>query len=87
MDETDSTEKGEGDGEGDSVGDEVNGGRIGLDVWLSLVEAISDLTKYDWEKVFKMSALEFFAFLSYVKMKRLREKREIEEFRRKNKIK
>lgn len=48
---------------------------------------MSDLTKYDWEKTFRMSAVEFFAFLTYVNYKRTLENRRIEEFRRKNKIK
>lgn len=38
---------------------------------------MSDLTKYDWEKVFRMSALEFFVFLKYVNYKRAKEEREM----------
>jgi hypothetical protein len=29
------------------------------------VKAVSDLTRYDWEKTFKMSAMEFFVFLEF----------------------
>lgn len=54
---------------------------------LSLVEAVSDLTKYNWGEVFEMSIYEFFAFLSYYNYKAAIQKRELEEWKRKNKIK
>lgn len=43
------------------------------------MEAVSDLTKYDWEKVFKMSAMEFFVFLSYENYKRRKQAAEIKK--------
>ena len=75
--------EGEGNVEGDGVGNEVNGGRIKLHIWLGLVEAVSDLTKYDFQKTFAMSVMEFFAFISYINYKRTKERLEIEKFRKK----
>lgn len=47
-------------------------------VWISLVEAVSELTKYDFEKVFNMEAIEFFSFVTYCRFKAEKEKRRIE---------
>jgi len=44
---------------------------------------VSDLTKYDWEKVFRMSAMEFFAFLQYSNYRVRREEARIKKLRRK----
>lgn len=79
-------EEGQGEVESNRVGDETNGGRIKLHIWLSLIEAVSDLTKYDFQKTFAMSVYEFFAFISYINYKRTKEKAEIDKFRRQNKI-
>lgn len=45
---------------------------------MACVEAVSDLTKLTWPKVFQMSAVEFFAFLSYVNYKRRKEEQELQ---------
>ena len=58
-----------------------------MTTWLSFVEAVSDLTKYDWEKTFAMSIMEFFAFLSYVNYKRTIEQKKLEDWKRRNRIK
>ena len=50
---------------------------------MALVEAVSDLTKYDFEKVFKMQAVEFFAFVAYCRWKQEREKRGMEAINKK----
>lgn len=42
-----------------------------------MVTAVSDLTKYDFEKVFKMEALEFFAMVSYISFRNERDKRRL----------
>lgn len=52
-------------------------------VWISLVEAVSDLTKYDFEKVFQMQVIEFFAFLGYVRFKNERERKRLESLNKK----
>ena len=56
-----------------------------MHLWLTCVQAVSDLTKYDWEKVFKMSALEFFAFLSFVNYQRRKEQLEMQRINAKYK--
>lgn len=40
---------------------------------------MSDLTKYDWEKVFRMSAMEFFTFLQYHNYKVRKQDQEIKK--------
>ena len=58
-----------------------------MTVWLSFVDAVSDLTKLNWPEVFNMSVMEFFAFLSYQIYKNEKEKRQFEEWKRKNRVK
>lgn len=86
MAKADSTEGTEGMDKGDEPANETDDGRTSMRTWLSLVEAISDLTKYDWEKTFKMCVVEFFSFLSYVNYKRKKQEQEIREFKIKNKL-
>ena len=56
-------------------------------VWLSLVEAVSDLTKLNWPEIYSMCAMEFFAYVTYVNYKRRKELDEIRKFKAKNKLK
>lgn len=56
-----------------------------MHLWLTCVQAVSDLTKYDWEKVFQMSAMEFFAFLSFVNYQRRKEQLEMQRINAKYK--
>lgn len=44
---------------------------------------MSDLTKYDFEKVFNMEAVEFFAFVSYCRYKADRERKRMESINKK----
>ena len=79
---TSSTERREGDGGSNEDTVEPGDGRIRGTVWLSCVEAVSDLTKYDWEKVFRMSAMEFFVFLAYHNYKVKKQEQEIKKIRK-----
>lgn len=54
-------------------------------MWLDAVRAVSEYTRYDWEKIFRMSAMEFFAFLAYVNFDKRREERRIRSIGRKRK--
>lgn len=45
---------------------------------------MSDLTKYDWEKVFRMSALEFFVFLKYFNYREAKKQRELQKMMKKH---
>ena len=47
------------------------------------MKAVSDLTKYDWEKVFRMSALEFFVFLKLHNYLVAKEEREMKKIMKK----
>lgn len=78
------TEGEEGDAGGDGDTDGADNGRVSGTVWLSAVEAVSDLTKYNWREVFQMSALEFFTFLRYVNYKRVKEQRELRKLMKKH---
>lgn len=40
---------------------------------------MKDLTGYDFEKVFRMSALEFFAYIAYLNFDTLRKQRQIKK--------
>lgn len=83
MDDPDGKEEGQGNDEGPGTGNEADNGQVGLHIWLSAVEAVSDLTKYDWEKTFKMSAMEFFAFLQYYNYKTRKQEAAIRKLRMK----
>ena len=62
------------DGETDDGPDSANK----IYVWISLVEVVSELTKYDFEKVFNMEAVEFFSFVSYCRFKADKERKRME---------
>ena len=81
--ETSGTEGEEGTTPGDGNPDEADNGRIKGTVWLSCVKAVSDLTKYDWEKVFRMSAMEFFVFLKFNNYLVLKEERKMKQIMKK----
>ena len=80
--EVDGAEEGEGTGEGSGESDSG----VKAYVWISLVEAVSDLTKYDFEKVFQMPAIEFFTFMNYAKYKSERERRRIEAINKRTRV-
>jgi hypothetical protein len=48
-----------------------------------LVDAISELTRYDFEKVYRMEAVEFFSYVSYAKYKADRERKRMEAINKK----
>ena len=50
--------------------------------WVSLIKAVSQLTLWDFDKTLKKSAIEFFAFASFVIYEKEREKKMIEDFRK-----
>lgn len=77
--EDDSTEKGQGDTESPGNTDEADAGRVKGYVWIDSIRAVKDLTGYDFEKVFRMSALEFFAYIAYLNFDTLRKQRQIKK--------
>lgn len=48
---------------------------------------MSGLTRYDFEKAFRMSAMEFFSLVCYIDWKNRKQEEEIRKFRIRNKIK
>lgn len=80
------------EGQGDEGSGEESGGRnqegengSKLYLWLNLIEAVSELTRYDFGRVYEMPVMEFFMYVSYVNYKRKKEEQQIKEFRAKMK--
>ena len=55
--------------------------------WMEAINAVSEITRLNWSQVFDITALEFFAYLSFYNYTKRKEQQEIEAFGRKNKIK
>ena len=72
----------EGDSKADGENPYGNTGTPQFYNWLSLIRAVSDLTKWEFDKVLQRTAVEFFAFASFVIYEKEREKKMIEDFRR-----
>ena len=50
---------------------------------MDAIKAVSDLTRYDFEKVYNMAAVEFFAYIQYINFDRKREERRIKSLMKK----
>lgn len=83
MDEDNRKEGGQGNDESLGDSDEAVPGPNKSYVWLDAVKAVSEYTRYDWEKIFRMSAMEFFAFIAYINFDRRREERRIKAMQKK----
>ena len=72
------------DEEGDDVG--ADSGSSFRDVWgwVSAVDRVSQTMRTEWDKVYKMPAMEFLNVVSYIKDKTEEEKREIEKWKKRN---
>lgn len=57
-----------------------------LYTWINLVNAVSELTRYDFDKVFGMPAMEFFTYVTYLKYKQKKEEQKLRQFRAQHKI-
>ena len=77
MDEDNRKEGGQGDEESVGNPDETVPQRNRAYIWLDSVKAVSDYTKYNWKQVYEMSAMEFFAYVTYINFDRRREERRI----------
>lgn len=51
------------------------------------MEAVSNLTKFDFDKVYEMPIVDFFQYVAYINWKRKKEEKELREFQNKNRIK
>ena len=85
VEKTDGREGGPGDAESPGDTDEPDTRRGNLHVWISCVEAVSQLTRFDFERVFRMPIMEFFAYLAFVNYKRRKEEQELAKINRKYK--
>ena len=81
MEEADGNEGGEGDDKGDGDTDEPDAGRGKLYVWLDCVKAVSELTRFDFERVYRMPVVEFFCYVAFYNF---RQRREEEQLRKLN---
>ena len=75
----------EGTVQGPETGDEADKRGTPFRVWLSLIEAVSDITKYNWGEIYEMSINEFLAYVAYYQYKMKKKEQELKEFRRKHK--
>ena len=76
------TQEDQGDSQPDREDVKGNQGKNRFYVWVSLIKAVSHLTLLDFDKALNLSALEFFAYASFVIYEQEREKKMIEDFRR-----
>lgn len=53
-----------------------------------MIEAVSEMTRYNFGQVYDMPAIEFFAYIKYINIKRqkeyMRKRKEAEEFKRRS---
>ena len=56
-------------------GEESSGGTGTVDVyvWFNNIEAVSEVTRLNWDEIFDMKAQDYLAYLAYVKEKARRE--------------
>ena len=86
-DEAESEEQG-GEGDAGSVEDSNGSGvqQPQLRVWLSLVEAVAQMTNYNFREVYGLPIMEFFTYVAYIRYKRKMEEKQINDFRTRNKL-
>lgn len=78
----DRTEGDEGDSQENGTNFETGKSPNRFYVWVSIIKAVSHLTLLDFDKTLNLSALEFFAYASFVIYEQEREKKMIEDFKR-----
>ena len=49
-------------------------------VWMNLIEAVEEITNFDYERVLQMEAIEFFAICTYAFYKIEKQKAELNKF-------
>lgn len=49
--------------------------------WFALVDSVSETTRLSWLEVYNLAAIDFLSYASYVKIKRHKEKEEIEKLK------
>ena len=52
-------------------------------IWLACAEAVAELTRFNFERVFRMPVMEFLAYLAFVNYKRRKEEQELAKINRK----
>lgn len=82
-DGNDGKKGGQGDVKGDADTAEHDNGPTSLRVWISLVEAVSELTRYDFEKVYSIPVVEFFTYVSYIKWREKKREQDLKKINKK----
>ena len=54
---------------------------------LECVDAVHQLTGLNWEEIYRIAAVDFLAYVNFWNYKVRKEQKQIDEFKRKNKIK
>lgn len=49
-------------------------------IWMNLIEAVEEITNFDYERVLRMEAIEFFAICTYAFYKAEKQKAELNKF-------
>ena len=76
-------DQGQGEEEPDKDTD-AEDGRDDSYIWFSLIEAVSETTKFDFDHIFQMPIVETLAYLSYIKIKRAKEAAQIRRLKAKH---
>ena len=83
VEKTDGKEGGEGNDESDGAATEPDTGRNKLYIFLDCAKAVAELTRFNFERVFRMPVIEFFAYVAYVNFDTRRRERELQKINRK----
>ena len=83
MEEADGDKGGEGNDKGDGDTDEPDARPNKLYIWIDCVKAVSELTRFDFERVYRMPVVEFFSYIAYYNFDGRRRERELQKINRK----
>ena len=71
----------EGDEEGEGPGEEKDtSAAVDGYVWFSLLDAVAEVTRLNWEQIYKIPAMDFLSYLVYAKAKNRRKAQEIKKY-------
>ena len=87
----DKKKESDGDGKGTSsdVGKSDKGGSRATKTLLTLLEcvdAVHQLTGLNWEEIYRISAVDFLAYVNFWNYKQRKEQKAMDDFKRKNKL-
>lgn len=84
--EQDGSGKRTADGDGKANKDNRRGSKVLLNL-LECVDAVHQLTGLNWEEIYRISAMDFLAYVNFWNYKQRKEQKALDDFKRKNKLK